>query len=235
MKKTKLSFAISSLMLLSISLMISCSDGSSSSSSKDAAVSDVQNSSDSGWVSLFNGKDLSGWELIEGTATYTVEDGEIVGATVPKNPNGVLCTKDTFANFILEMDVKVDTALNSGIQIRSHTKNVNGNKEVYGYQIEVDPSSRAWSAGIYDSRRRGWLVDLKDKPDAQKAFKNEEWNHYKIYANADTIKTWLNDVPVATLVDSLDSNGFIGLQVHQSASDQSLKVRFKDIKIKVLK
>jgi hypothetical protein len=234
MKKSKLNFAISSLMLLSISLIMSCSDGSNNSSAKDESSTSDQNS-DGEWVNLFNGKDLSGWEQIEGTATYTVEDGEIVGATVPKNPNGVLCTKDTFANFILEMDVKVDTALNSGIQIRSHTKDVNGNKEVYGYQIEVDPSSRAWSAGIYDSRRRGWLVDLKDKPDAQKAFKNEEWNHYKIYANADTIKTWLNDVPVATLVDSLDSNGFIGLQVHQSASDKSLKVKFKDIKIKVLK
>ena len=231
MKKSTLSFAISSLMLVAILLGISCSDGSNNSSAKDGS-STPDNSSDSGWVSLFNGKDLSGWEQIEGTATYTVEDGEIIGATVPKNPNGILCTKDTFANFILEMDIKVDTALNSGIQIRSH---VNGNKEVYGYQIEVDPSSRAWSGGIYDSGRRGWLVDLKDKPEAQKAFKNEEWNHYKIYANADTIKTWLNNVPVATLVDSLDSNGLIGLQVHQSNSNQPLKVRFKDIKIKVLK
>ena len=234
MKKSKLNFAISSLMLLFVLLVVSCSDGSNNSSAKDGS-STSENSSDSGWLSLFNGKDLSGWELIEGTATYTVEDGEIVGATIPKNPNGILCTKDTFANFILEMEVKVDTALNSGIQIRSHANDVNGNKEVYGYQIEVDPSARAWSGGIYDSRRRGWLVDLKDKPDAQKAFKNEEWNHYRISANGDTIKTWLNNIPVATLVDSLDSNGFIGLQVHQSNSDQSLKVRFRDIKIKMLK
>ncbi|MEO8962654.1 MAG: DUF1080 domain-containing protein, partial [Ginsengibacter sp.] len=82
--------------------------------------------------------------------------------------------------------------------------------------------------------RRGWLVDLKDKPQAQKAFKNGEWNHYKVYANADTIKTWLNNIPIATLVDSLDSNGFIGLQVHQSASNESLKVRFRNIRIRVL-
>jgi hypothetical protein len=145
-----------------------------------------------------------------------------------------LCTKDTFANFILELQVKVDTALNLGIQIRSNTKAVNSNKEVYGCQIEVDPSSGAWSSGIYDSRRRGWLVDLKDKPQAQQAFKNDEWNQYKIFANADTIKTWINNIPIATLVDFLDSNGFIGLEVHQSNSDQSLKVRFRNIRIKVL-
>lgn len=229
----KLNSAMYPFLILAVFLVVSCSDGSSSAKEESSATESI--SSDSGWVNLFNGKDLSGWELIEGTATYEVKDGEIVGTTVPKNPNGVLCTKDTFANFVLEMEVNVDTALNSGIQIRSHTKDVKGVKEVYGYQIEVDPSSRAWSAGIYDSRRRGWLVDLKDKPEAQQAFKNEEWNHYKIYANADTIKTWLNDVPVATLVDSLDSNGFIGLQVHQSASNESLKVRFRNIRIKVLK
>lgn len=217
--------------LFAVLFLISCSGGSSNAASEETSTS---NASDEGWVNLFNGKDLSGWNLIEGTATFTVENGEIVGTTVPGNPNGVLCTVDTFSNFILELELKVDTALNSGIQIRSHTKEVDGHKEVYGYQIEVDPSSRAWSGGIYDSRRRGWLADLKDKPEAQKAFKNEEWNKYKISANRDTISTWVNDMPIATLVDSLDTNGFIGFQVHQSASDRPLKVQFKNIRIKVL-
>jgi hypothetical protein len=114
---------------LIISTVLSCSEGSSS---KDASATAQQDPSDSGWVDLFNGKDLSGWELVEGTAPYTVENGEIVGTTAPDNPNGILCTKDTFSNFVLELDVKVDTALNSGIQVRSHTMEVKGNKEVYG-------------------------------------------------------------------------------------------------------
>lgn len=217
--------------MLAVFFLLSCSDGLKKEGSEDASSA---NSPDDGWVSLFNGNDLSGWKLCEGTAEYRVDNGEIVGTTAPDNPNGVLCTVDTFANFILELELKVDTALNSGIQVRSHTKDVEGNKEVYGYQIEVDPSERAWSGGIYDSRRRGWLVDLKDRPEAQKAFKNEEWNHYRISANGDTISTWVNDVPIATLVDSLDANGFIGLQVHQSTSDRPLKVQFKNIRIKVL-
>lgn len=230
MKETTLLLTI----FLAIVTVISCSDGSTGSSSENTSTSARENIPDSGWVSLFNGKDLTGWDQIEGTAKYAVENGEIVGATVPGNPNGILCTKDTFSNFILELDVKVDTALNSGIQIRSHTMNVKGQKEVYGYQVEVDPSSRAWSGGIYDSRRRGWIADLKDKPEARKAFKNEAWNHYKIFAKEDTIKTWINDIPVATLVDSLDANGFIGLQVHQSATNEPLKVQFKNVRIKIL-
>jgi len=231
MKRSALFLAI---YLPAILNCISCSEGSTASSSKEVSASVESNSPDSGWVNLFNGKDLSGWDQIEGTAKYAVENGELTGTTVPDNPNGILCTKDTFSNFILALDVKVDTALNSGIQIRSHTMDVKGNKEVYGYQVEVDPSSRAWSGGIYDSRRRGWIADLKDKPEARKAFKNEAWNHYQIYANGDTIKTWINDIPVATLVDSLDANGFIGLQVHQSATDKPLKVQFRNIRIKVL-
>lgn len=231
MKKSTLFLA---LFLPAMVTVISCGDSPAASSAQDTSVSAQQNAPDAGWVDLFNGKDLTGWEQIEGTAKYAVENGEIVGTTVPHNPNGILCTKDTFSNFILELDVKVDTALNSGIQIRSHTMDVKGNKEVYGYQIEVDPSSRAWSGGIYDSRRRGWIADLKDKPEARKAFKNESWNHYKIFAKEDTIKTWINDIPVATLVDSLDANGFIGLQVHQSATNEPLKVQFRNIRIKTL-
>ena len=184
-KNLKLTDCLYPLIALIIISVISCAEGSTTSSTKNVSQTNTQNS----LISLFNGKDLSGWELFEGTATYTVEDGEIVGATVPKNPNGILCTKDTFANFILELQLKVDAALNSGVQIRSRTKVVNGDREVYGYQIEVDPSSGAWSGGIYDSRRRGWLVDFKDKPQAQQAFKNDEWNQYKLYANADTVKT----------------------------------------------
>lgn len=228
---------ITSLFTMAIPVILalaSCSGGTMGSGTTDSIVATGKKNENAGWTDLFNGKDLSGWKVIEGTAKYEVENGEIIGTTAPDNPNGVLCTIDTFSNFILELELKVDTALNSGIQIRSHTKDVDGNKEVYGYQIEVDPSSRAWSGGIYDSRRRGWLVDLKDKPEAQQAFRNEEWNHYKIYANGDTIKTWLNNVPVATLVDSADADGFIGLQVHQSGSDRPLKVRFKNIKIRLL-
>lgn len=211
--------------LLLFALIASCNNSKSSSQN---------GSSQKGWKSLFNGKNLSNWVQKEGKSTFTVKDGMIVGTTVPNGGNGILATKRNYSDFLLELDVKIDTSLNSGIQIRSHTKQINGKQEVYGYQVEIDPSSRAWSGGIYDSRRRGWLVDLKDKPKAQKAFKNGKWNHYRIKADGDTIKTWVNSIHCATLIDSMDSSGFIGLQVHQR-QEGGEAVRFKNIRIKTLK
>ena len=188
--------------------------------------------SDTGWVSLFNGKDLSGWAELEGKAKFEAEDGQIIGITSPHNPNSMLCTNESYDNFILELDVKVDSPLNSGIQVRSH---LNDKDEVYGLQIEVDPSSRAWSGGIYDNNRRGWLVNLKDKPEKQKTFKNREWNHYRIRFNEDTLSSWINEVPIATLVDTLNApRGFIALQMDNNERE-GLQVRFKNIRIKFIK
>ncbi len=189
-------------------------------------------SSDGRWISLFNGKDLSGWTKLEGETKFEVKDGQIVGTTVPNNPNSVLCTRDSdYTNFILELDVKVDSPLNSGIQLRSH---LNEKGEVYGYQIEVDPSARAWSGGIYDCRRRGWMVPLKGEPKKQKAFKNGEWNHYKIKFNGDTLTSWINHIQVAMLVDTLnDPKGFIGLQADGNKQG-GLTVHFKNIRLREL-
>src|SRR5262249_61069621 len=75
-----------------------------------------------GWVPLFNGKDLSGWEQRNGTATYRVEGGAIVGKTAEGSPNSFLCTVKEYGDFELKFEVKVDDALNSGVQIRSKTR-----------------------------------------------------------------------------------------------------------------
>ena len=98
-------------------------------------------------VSLFDGKTLDGWTQKGGKAKYRVEDGQIVGATVPNTPNSFLCTTRDFANFVLELDFKVDDGLNSGVQVRSHcfgeptTVDSNGKAikvpagRVHGYQV----------------------------------------------------------------------------------------------------
>jgi len=183
------------------------------------------------WINLFNQKDLTGWTELEGSTKYEAKNDQIIGTTIPNNPVSFLCTDKEFSNFILELDVKVDSPLNSGIQIRSH---LNDKGEVYGYEIEIDPSKRAWSGGIYDCRRRGWIVDLEDKPEKQKAYKNGEWNHFKIKANGDTIKSWLNKIPIATLVDTLhDPTGFIGFEADGN-KQAGLKIKFKNVYIKTL-
>ena len=185
------------------------------------------------WESLFDGKTLNGWIQRNGKAKYAVEDGMIVGTTVVNTPNSFLCTEKNYTDFILELDFLAEPGMNSGIQIRSHSfKNYN-NYRVHGYQVEIDTSDRAWSGGIYDEARRGWLFDLKNKPEAQKAFKQNQWNHYRIEAIGDRIRTWVNGVPAADLRDDMTSTGFIALQVH-SSSEGGRKIKWRNIRIQDL-
>ena len=185
------------------------------------------------WTPLFDGETLNGWTIKGGEAHYTVRDEIIVGSTVHDTPNTFLTTDRMYGDFILELEYKVDSTMNSGIQIRSNSFPHYRNGRVHGYQIEIDPSDRAWSAGIYDEARRGWLNTMDNNPKAQQAFKQNEWNHYRIEALGDTLKTWINDVPAAYLIDDKTSNGFIGLQVHSIGKDQKegTEIQWKNIRI----
>ena len=106
------------------------------------------------WESLFNGKDLKGWKQLNSKATYTVQSGEIIGTTVFNQPNSFLASEKDYEDFILELELKVDSNMNSGIQFRSESKPEYNNGRVHGYQFEVDPSWRAWTGVIYDEARR---------------------------------------------------------------------------------
>jgi len=191
---------------------------------------------------LFNGKDLKGWVQYNGKAKYTVEQGELVGRTVPGEPNSFLSTEKKYGDFILELDLKVDVHMNSGIQFRSELNDGNDHCEVtdthtpnrvHGYQMEIDPSSRAWSGGVYDEARRGWLYPLEYNTAAKTAFKNNVWNHYKIEAIGTSIRTWVNGVPCAHIIDNMTTSGFLSLQVHEigDSKDAGQEVRWKNIKI----
>jgi len=182
------------------------------------------------WEYLFNGKDLDGWEQRGGQAEYIVENESIVGISGENQPNTFLCTKVRYSNFILELDFWVDDRMNSGIQIRSNSLDSYMNGRVHGYQVEIDPSNRAWTGGIYDEARRGWLYDLRNNAAARNAFKHNEWNKLHVEAIGNSIRTWLNGVPAANLVDSVTREGFIGLQVH-GMETKGVKVKWKNIRI----
>ena len=185
------------------------------------------------WISLFDGGTLNGWTIKGGEANYEVRDEIIVGSTVHNTPNTFLTTDKMYGDFILELDYKVDSSMNSGIQIRSNSFPHYRNGRVHGYQIEIDPSERAWSAGIYDEARRGWLNTMDNNPKAQQAFRQNDWNHYRIEAIGDTLKTWINDVPASYLIDEKTRSGFIGLQVHSIGDDQKegTEIQWKNIRI----
>ncbi len=185
---------------------------------------------------LFDGKTLNGWKVLTGKAPYAITDGMIIGTMTSGSPNSFLVTEKEYGNFILELDIKLEgLETNSGVQTRSHF-NPTGNKGaglVFGRQMEIDPTPRAWTGGIYDEARRLWLYPVTLNPAAKTAYKPEVFNHYKIECIGNEIKTWVNGIPVSYVIDTLDKTGFIGLQVH-SINKKELegkKVYFKNIMI----
>lgn len=209
-------------------------------------------------VALFNGNDLTGWVQRGGKATYAIEGNEIVGTSVLNTPNTFLCTEKTYGDFILEYEFKVDPRLNSGVQIRSLSydtatefvwdgkTNKIPARRVHGYQVEIDPDvtrGRMWTGGIYDEGRRGWLYPRGGEQSAEakafseqgrRIFKAGDWNHIRVEAISDSIKTWLNGNLCADLKDAATARGFIALQVHgidNDAKKNGTQVRWRNLKI----
>jgi hypothetical protein len=189
--------------------------------------------SQSDWQKLFNGRDFTGFVQKGGQAQFIVEDGVMVGISATGTPNSFMCTTEDFSDFILEFEVTVDTLLNSGVQIRSHSTESGDRTLVYGYQVEVDPSDRGWSGGIYDEARRGWLYPVTPNNQAAvKSFNRHDWNSYHVEAIGNRIRTWVNGIPVADLLDDADSSGFIAFQVHAVSPELAgTRVMWRNIRI----
>ena len=183
---------------------------------------------------IFNGKDLTGWKQVTGSAPYTVEREQIVGTAVLNSPNSFLCTEREYANFILEFEFWVDAPLNSGVMFRCHSRTIKDDKQqIYGYQMEIDPSPRAYTGGIYDEARRSWIYPLHYNLPAREAFRQGAWNKARIVATGNHLRTYINGHSAANLVDDFDDSGMICLQVHAiSPGDlEGKSVRWKNITI----
>ncbi|MCA9442106.1 MAG: DUF1080 domain-containing protein [Candidatus Omnitrophica bacterium] len=191
-----------------------------------------------GWVSLFDGKNLDGWTQKNGTATYRVEDGTIVGKTTPGSPNSFLCTDKEYGDFELMFEVKVADELNSGVQIRSQTKDGTNEGRVNGPQVEIEASgpNGAESGYIYGEACGGWMTP-EDKLIPHKHFKDGEWNKYRVLAVGPNIQTWINGAQISDLTDEekfeTHPKGFIGLQVHAVGEGKGpYEVAWKNLKIR---
>lgn len=185
------------------------------------------------WEMLFNGKNLKGFRKLNGTAEYGIKDGAIIGTSKLNTPNTFLATEKNYGDFILELEYKVDNGLNSGIQFRSNSLKEYKDGRVHGYQYEIDPSERAWSGGVYDEARRGWLYTMEKNPIAKTAYKSGAWNKVRIEAIGTSIRTWLNDIPCSNVIDEMTATGFIALQVHaiNKPEDEGKTVQWKNIRI----
>jgi len=195
-----------------------------------------------GFVPLFDGKTLDGWTVRGGFATYKIEDGTIVGTTATGSPNSFLCKGD-FKDFVFEAEVKCQPELNSGFQVRSHVyakddpdpAKAKRAGVVYGPQCEVANLASGVAARFYDEGRRGkWLCEIK--PEATKAFTDNDYNRYRIVVQGNRYRSWINGVLASDFTDDLDDRGFIGLQVHGIGRNKGpFQVRWKNVRIKELK
>src|SRR6187549_407063 len=176
-------------------------------------------------VSIFNGKDLSGWK-IHGTEKWFVENGNLVCESGPDKQYGYLSTNKTYKNFELTLDFKQEANGNSGIFFRSTIDGV----KISGWQVEVAPLN-AHTGGIYESYGRGWLI--QPKPADEAFLKQGEWNTMKIKVVNDETTTWLNGHQMIYIKDDKigAGNGFIALQIHDGGG---IKVRWKNLKIQEL-
>lgn len=209
-----------------------------------AAVLAATSASAADWVKLFDGRTLDGWIQKNGTAKYKVVDGTIHGTTNEGSPNSFLCSEKEYGDFELEFEVKVHNSLNSGVQIRSKTKEANGDAKfgrVYGPQVEIEASGANGAEAGYvygEATGLGWLTSKEDlKP--HKTMKDGEWNKFRVVAKGATISTWINDKQIEELTHAdiykTHPKGFIGLQVHGIRKGSGpYDVAWKNIRIKVL-
>jgi Domain of Unknown Function (DUF1080) len=190
-----------------------------------------------GFVDLFNGKNLEGWTQRNGTATYRVEGDAIVGKTSEGSPNSFLCTNNLYGDFELKFEVKVDAALNSGVQIRSQSEGGKPEGRVNGPQVEIEVNGG--TAGyVYGESAGGWMTSDEDRK-PHKHFRDGEWNAYHIVAYGNRIQTWINGQQISDLVheERFQSHpkGFIGLQVHGIGAGQGpFEVRWRNLKLRDL-
>lgn len=204
-------------------VLVACQDSSNSSS--------AETDSEANWQSLFDGKSLEGWRNPYEWGEARVENGEI---RLQASDKFFLVTDDMYGDFVFEGEVRVpDRESNSGFQFRAQ---VDTNR-VYGYQAEVDPSERAWSGGLYDEGRRGWLHPAEGDSAAGAAFRDEHggafdpdgWNAYRIRAEGDSLEIWVNGEQTTAYRDTVDSKGVIAIQHH---GEDGKVYRFRDLRIR---
>ncbi len=177
-------------------------------------------------VELFNGEDLTGWEVY-GTEKWYVEDGLMICESGPDKEYGYLATRDYYNDFDFSVDFKQEADGNSGVFIRSFVEQP---AIVNGWQVEVAPMGHG-TGGIYESYGRGWIAEINDEQ--QKVLKEGEWNNLRIRIEGDHIQTWLNDEEMVDLTDEKigQGQGRIALQIHDGGG---IRVLWKNFKLKTL-
>ncbi len=184
------------------------------------------------WVSLFNGKDLTGWQTV-GKERWAVEDGAIVGESVNKG-NGFIKTEKTYKAFELFLRFKCESEINSGVFYHSQIEE--DIKKISFIQVEIDNRIGRHTGGLHGDRTpefpgRSWIV--WPAPEKETVIRPYDWNDMLVVVNGNRTRTVLNGVEMIdfTYPDPRNTDGIIALQLH---SGSVAKIRFKDIWIRDL-
>jgi hypothetical protein len=196
-------------------------------------ISSTLTAQDDGFRPLYNGKNLDGWESYGGDAPYIAEGKSILGTAIVSRNNTFLCTDRPYGDFVLELEFNNEAPLNSGVMARGQWRKSGDIRQIFGYQIEIDPLERAYTGGVYDEARRGWIYPLHYNPPARKAMKTGAWNTMRIEFIGNELRTFVNNVPVSNLVDDIDASGMICLQIHAVPKElEGKEMRWRNIRIK---
>ena len=200
-----------------------------------------------GWIHLFDGKTLNGWVHMNGSHTYTVEDGAIVGRTAVGSQNSFLCSLQEFDDFELEVETMVDAITNQGIQFRSSVRPVSERNHpnwragrVWGPQVEIRRGTDNIISGMLygEALGTGWLSSTEESNDDRNFFIPEEWNKIRLIADGARLRTWVNGHLVEDLVRKdvyqTHPKGFIGLQVHGIWGKRQFVMKWRNIRIRPL-
>jgi hypothetical protein len=181
------------------------------------------------WISLFNGKDLTGWKT-NGEEKWIVEQGTILCESAA-NKYGYLTTEKIYHDFRLRLKFKGEAAGNSGVFFHAHITGIDPQHgpDIEGMQAEVDPSVGKHTGGLYESGGRGWVA--MPTAEGEQALKPGEWNDLEVSVKGNHIVTQLNGVKIVDFTDAAPkfTDGVIGLQIHTGGG---VKMRWKDIFIR---
>jgi len=191
----------------------------------------------SGFESLYNGKDLSGWTPKGGISKFEAKGDEIIGTCVKGSPSTYFSTdKSDYTDFIFTCEIKWEVDGNTGVMFRAQSKKGKKYEDVFGPQAEMEgfAKKRGWSGGIYGQSCGGWYYPLwlDAHKEARETLKKDDWNRITIKAEGNNVKTWINGIPAANWDTDQYMKGFFSLQIHAGSKGT---VHFRNIKVKELK
>jgi hypothetical protein len=180
----------------------------------------------SGWTSLIPGPDLRGWKA-EGKASWSVQDGAIVGRQGPGDAAGDLFTEKQWTDFELEAEWTMRFPGNSGIWFRWSGPNT-------GYQADFidQPSHPGVLSGSLYCMGKAFIAENRDPSTVNRT----GWNRIRISAAGDHLTVEQNGKKVVDIRDTaFPGPGSIGIQIHQGKAFETMEVRIRNLRIRPLK